>query len=423
MKNRLGSGIKLFSLLITTSVSLLFSQLPDPNYFYYHNTGSTQFYNYNTTTNANSLNTIAVPSGNIGFAVNNNFFGATPAMTYYTLVGGTFHYYNGSTWVNTGHTAGAVNIGGAGIYMYAYNGSSGQIYRYNGTGNAVLITTLASFGGPYDVTGDASGNFFILKSNAAPHNLRQFSPTGTLMATYTMTGFPNGSAGGGFAFINGRLYADISGIPVWGTISGTNITYGGPLTLSVTTGDFANWPLPINPLPVELLSWYGAYNTSTRMNDLTWITSSELNNDYFTIEYSSDAIDWNVLEIVQGAGNSNEPKTYHAYHDSPFEDTYYRLTQTDLNGESKTYDWLIIHKEIEEVIAIYPNPVSDYCLIQSSLELPYHVEIRNENGSLVKNLVITQLNEKIDLTDLSNGIYFAMISAENQKMVTKIIRN
>lgn len=404
-------------------VSVIVSaQLPDPNYFYYHNTGATNFYNYNTTSNTNTVNTITVPSGNIGFAVNNNFFGASPAMTYYTLVGGTFHYYNGATWVNTGHTAGAVNIGGAGPYMYAYNGSSGQIYRYNGTGNAVLITTLASFGGPYDVTGDASGNFFILKSNAAPHNLRQFSPTGTLMNTYTMTGFPNGSAGGGFAFINGRLYADISGVPVWGTISGSNITYGGPLTLSVITGDFANWPLPINPLPVDLLTWIGAYNAELRMNELKWITGSEQNSDYFIVQCSKDAITWSDAGVVNAAGNSNEINEYTLLHDSPFEDTYYRLVQVDINGDQKTYDWLMVHKEIAEVINIFPNPSADLVKVKSSLSGPYHLEFRNEKGELVKNYVLVSVEDYVDISDLTTGIYFITISAEQQRTIIKWIK-
>lgn len=402
---------------------IMFGQLPDPNYFYYHNTGSTVFYNYNTTTNANTANTIALPSGNIGFAVNNNFFAGTPAMTYYTLVSGTYRYWNGTTWVNTGHTAGAVNIGGAGPYMYAFNGASGQIYRYNGTGNAVLLVTLLIFGGPYDVTGDASGNFFIMRTTAAPHSLRQYSPAGALMNTYNMSGFPNGSAGGGFAFIGGKLYADISGVPVWGTISGTNITYNGPLTLSVVTGDFANWPLPINPLPVELLSWYGAYNTDTRKNELTWITASELNNDYFKIEFSRNATDWDLLTIVDGAGNSNEVTNYQIEHDSPYSDTYYRLTQVDGNGETKSYDWIIIHREIEEVMQIYPNPAADYFKIKSSLAFPYHVEIRDEKGVLHGNHVVTNEEDLIDISLLAGGVYVVVIGAEKQHIKAKLIKN
>src|SRR5687768_4134762 len=143
-------------LLVCLSFQIgLNAQLPATNYFYYASSGSTTMYNYNTTTNTNSVNSIPLPSGNIGLAVNNNFF-AGPSMTFWTQLGGNFAYYNGSTWVNTGHAAMAVNMGGAGPYIYTYNGSTGQIYKYNGTGPATLLVDLANGLGPYDVTGDAS---------------------------------------------------------------------------------------------------------------------------------------------------------------------------------------------------------------------------------------------------------------------------
>ncbi len=418
--------------VFSTTVMLLFAfklnaQLPSTGYFYYHTTGGTQIYNYNCTSNTSTLNTISLPAGNIGLAVNNNFF-AGPAMTFYTIVGGNFHYYNGSTWVNTGHAANAVNFGGAGPYIYTFNGGSGQIYRYNGTGPAVLIVTLpaTSIGGPYDVTGDASGNFFVLKTDAPPYTLKQYNPSGALLATYNLIGFPVGYAGGGFAFINGKLYADIGGVPAWGTITGTNITYGGPLTLSLSPGDFANWPLPIVPLPVELLSFTGSYNSNTRLNDLEWTTSTEINNEYFTIEYSSDAINWEFLANIDGAGSSNLVNHYEFNHDSPYPVTYYQLTQTDYDGQHQVFDPIQISRPAsinENELLVYPNPASHLITVETEFDQPYDLVITDETGRVVFTSMILEKKHGIDISELEPGLYFITTEMNGVRKTSKLIKN
>jgi len=411
---------KFILLAIIICVLKLQAQLPVNNFFYYATTGTTQLYNFNTATNVSTLNTISLPATHIGLAVNNNFF-AGPTMTFWTIVGGTFHYYNGATWVNTGHLAQAVNMGGAGPFIYTYNGSTGQVYRYNGTGAATLVTTLGGSLGPYDLTGDALGNFFVMKTNAAPMTLRQFSPTGTLLATYNLIGFPTGTAGGGFAFISGRLYADISGTTVWGTISGTNIIYGGPLTVSTSVGDVANWPLSVIPLPVELLSFEGSYNESLRTNDIQWATSSEINNDYFSLEYSENGIEWFVLDEITGAGNSNELLEYNYQHASPFTLTYYRLKQTDYNGEFKYYNPILITRPENNLINIYPNPTSEIIYVSTDLNVENY-SIMDGMGKVVHFDKGDNVKNGIEIRDLDNGMYTIYLYTKDQVFTNKFVK-
>src|SRR4030095_4103569 len=84
------------------------------------------------------LNTILMPAGAFALAVSPNLNGASPALTFYTIVNGMYHYYNGSTWVNTNHKAGqGVNIGGGGGYIYNYD-ASGDVTRDDGTGDGIM---------------------------------------------------------------------------------------------------------------------------------------------------------------------------------------------------------------------------------------------------------------------------------------------
>lgn len=106
-------------------------------------------------------------------------------------------------------------------------------------------------------------------------------------------------------------------------------------------------------LPIELLSFTGEKYSG--YNLLKWKTASENNNDYFTIDRSTDGINWFEVTTVPGAGNSNFEMDYEArdYTADPLIN-YYRLTQTDFNGHEESFPIIVIDNTIlpKEVIKI-----------------------------------------------------------------------
>lgn len=71
-------------------------------------------------------------------------------------------------------------------------------------------------------------------------------------------------------------------------------------------------------------------------------------------------------------------------------------------------------------LKVYPNPTSDYLYITSDLEIK-DIQISDLNGRIITNLDFQ--DNKIDLTSLQTGIYFAKISDLNGKITTeKIIK-
>lgn len=76
---------------------------------------------------------------------------------------------------------------------------------------------------------------------------------------------------------------------------------------------------------------------------LSWTTQAEINNNYFTIEKSTNMADWKIVSTIKGSFNSNQMQKY-AYLDSQSNDitTYYRIKQTDLDGKYEYFDALSI---------------------------------------------------------------------------------
>jgi len=110
-------------------------------------------------------------------------------------------------------------------------------------------------------------------------------------------------------------------------------------------------------LPIELLS-FTAVPKGTHVQ-LNWVTSSETNSNYFTVERSKDGINFETIEIVDGAGNSSQILNYSAVDDGPLNGvSYYRLKQTDDNGEFDYSTTVTVEfNNINNFIFnIYPNP-------------------------------------------------------------------
>lgn len=90
------------------------------------------------------------------------------------------------------------------------------------------------------------------------------------------------------------------------------------------------------PLPIELLEFTATVDRS--IVDINWSTASQANNDYFTIERSQNGYNWEDLEEIDGAGNSTSTLNYNIKDLRPYLGTsYYRLTQTDYDGASETF--------------------------------------------------------------------------------------
>ena len=170
-------------------------------------------------------------------------------------------------------------------------------------------------------------------------------------------------------------------------------------------------------LPVELASFTAT--PKPQSIELNWTTISEIDNDFFTIEKSTDGEIFKQIAQVKGAGNS-EVKRYYTISDKNPTDgiAYYRLKQTDFNGNYKQYNMLQVTYNAEALgnISIHPNPATELATVNFYVEnnSAATIALTNYLGTVVyTQMVETQkgLNGiELSLNEIPAGIYFLKVS-------------
>ncbi|MEP7168904.1 MAG: T9SS type A sorting domain-containing protein, partial [Bacteroidota bacterium] len=228
---------------------------------------------------------------------------------------------------------------------------------------------------------------------------------------------------------NGTMWKDFGNSGTTGTTSSGTVTSA----IAVTTyGPFTlGSPTTNNPLPVGLLGF-----TATPQGNhiaIDWSTSSETNNDYFTIEKSDDALRFEKLATVKGAGNSTERLKYNSTDEHPFMGTsYYRLKQTDFNGKFKYSQIATVTVTESEDYSIFPNPSNiskTYVTIRGTANEKVTIKVYDNIGKQAysKTSILEHSGESTIAVEpthkLVRGIYTVMIIAGENLFNHKLVIN
>lgn len=151
-----------------------------------------------------------------------------------------------------------------------------------------------------------------------------------------------------------------------------------------------------------------------------WQTASEVNNDFFTIEYSIDGI--HFKELLREDGNGTTSVTNDYYATASAEEfagiTYFRLKQTDFNGEYSYSDVIFVSIVSEETeLYVFPNPTTDYVSVSGNVASAYVSDMYGRNLSCLQTSENT-----FAVAGLSVGTYYVVVSTKNGKKVLPFVK-
>ncbi len=176
-------------------------------------------------------------------------------------------------------------------------------------------------------------------------------------------------------------------------------------------------------LPIELIYFNGEREGDGIL--LQWETASELNNDFFAIERSNNGNLFRELGTIAGAGNSSYSTSYRFLDSNPAPGVnYYRLKQTDFDGEYVYAPVISINCTHDLELSIYPNPSSDSFNVRfgESSEPQGMIIIRNTIGQKVLSQEFLSHEESVNIHELPEGIYFVELSVAGKVSIIKFTK-
>jgi|GEM_PF-2759523 len=211
---------------------------------------------------------------------------------------------------------------------------------------------------------------------------------------------------------------------------------GYNLQVSSLTGDCSQSssqdPVECIKTAIELLTFDG--EVLSEGNLLSWTTSSENENDYFTLERSKDGITgWFTVATVDGAGSSTVARDYAKLDkNAPNGSTYYRLKETDFSGVTRVASNVIMLTRGVQSYSfnnVFPVPSSHLVnvIFSSVKETSLQAKLYDLTGKLIVTKDIkTKVGSNqfsLDIRGLATGSYFLTLSDGEVTINTKIIKD
>lgn len=181
--------------------------------------------------------------------------------------------------------------------------------------------------------------------------------------------------------------------------------------------------------PVKLTA-FNVEALETRRVSVSWSTVEEINNDYFTIEHSTDGLHFGQA-YTTAANNGSALRRYEWIDPTPANGlNYYRLSQTDLDGTKTMLGLKAVSIEGEARFSVFPNPASTATLtllIDWPAAFEGVMEITDANGRVLysANLSLEGGRSKIEqpVGALAPGAYWLRLRDGSMAQTRRFFRN
>ncbi len=184
------------------------------------------------------------------------------------------------------------------------------------------------------------------------------------------------------------------------------------------------------PAPIGLLDLSIKINEGG--NTIAWEVVSETNNDFYTIERSSDGLNFYPITTIKGAGTSTEYLNYIFTDEVQCGQYYYRLSWTDYNGQVLYAPNTLVANRGEamaQLIELVPSLASDMVQLRFQMDAgqPVQIKVFDIAGRIVhqKQLVSNEclFQHQFSVSEWPTGTYFVSLTNGQKQLQTKLMKD
>ncbi|MGZ3864425.1 MAG: T9SS type A sorting domain-containing protein [Bacteroidia bacterium] len=307
------------------------------------------------------------------------------------------------------------------------------------TGVKLTVTGTVTVGGGTTLNIANSGTIEVTGDfNASGNSTVNYSGSGLFLidGNMSLSGSLNMSTSGLISVAGNATFSGSSQVQGSGSVAvaGTSTASGSTDVFGWTSGSCSGCTLNnSNPTPITLLKFTASYSNSKVVLD--WTTATETNNRFFTLEKSSDGVNFNYFADIQSKapnGNSLLNLSYRTLDEKPFKGvSYYRLKQTDYDGKSEYFKAVsVLATKTKEInFSVAPNPnygefVAGFTGIENNSEVS--IVMHDIMGKLVysNSFIVEDGVNTINIVsdqDLQKGVYFCSLFVEETKHTVKVV--
>jgi len=184
-------------------------------------------------------------------------------------------------------------------------------------------------------------------------------------------------------------------------------------------------------LPVKLTS-FTAVNNNYRIK-LEWETQYEQNSKHYTIQRSTDGVNFTDIDKVSAAGTSNVPLSYNYTDVLPVmlqnvPTVFYRLQSVDIDGQFSNSQVVAVHLNKKDVqLLVFPNPVKEVLQVQTNgITGQATLSITDAAGRQLytRDIILEQGSNSmpVNIAQFSSGIYYVRLSNGTDNFVKPITK-
>ena len=162
---------------------------------------------------------------------------------------------------------------------------------------------------------------------------------------------------------------------------------------------------------------------------LKWTTISEHNHKYFSIEHSSDGVNYTVIGQISSLGNTSNGFSYEFMDNKPATGkNFYRLKLVDISASHKYSDIRIVqvNPRYQGRLIVFPNPAVSSITMQLNVEDNEAIKVGIYDGTgnmaLSKTCIIQNQKIELDIESLTTGVYaIVIVTAIGKQYTSKLI--